>query len=148
MEGTIRNQRYFLCRRRGIYYCEDTQTRKQISLLTKDGAEAQTLLLARNEAARQPTLNMKPARTCLAAADPKALARTWGYLREEIIRIKTDDKQRRWKTIARPKPMDSIRNIPLIEIRAEHPLHVLQQEVEDQDAGLKNHCQVRRPGRC
>src|SRR5262245_10386532 len=42
-----------LFRRAGIFNSEDSVTRKQESLRTRDEAEARTLLHARNEAARQ-----------------------------------------------------------------------------------------------
>lgn len=46
--------RFILYRRKlgGMFYVEDTTTRKQESLGTKNRAEATTLLNARNEAAR------------------------------------------------------------------------------------------------
>ena len=47
-------QRFILFRRHGTYYCQDTETRKQLSLRTRDEAEARTLLQARNESFRQP----------------------------------------------------------------------------------------------
>ena len=120
------NQRYILYRRAGVYYCQDTQTRKQTSLRTKDKAEAQTLLNAKNESARQPILNMQLARTYLAASDPNATGRTWQYVLEEIIRTKSGENQVRWQTTAKSKQLDSIRSLALIETRAEHLLHVLQ----------------------
>ena len=52
-------QRFILFRRAGVYYSEDTTTRKQISLRTKDEAEALTLLHSKNEAHRQPALTPK-----------------------------------------------------------------------------------------
>jgi len=52
-------QRFILFRRGRVYYCEDTITRKQESLRTQDKAEALTLLHAKNEAARQPFLNLR-----------------------------------------------------------------------------------------
>ena len=48
--------RFILYCRAGVFYCEDTVTRKQQSLKTKDREEAQALLHARNEALRQPAL--------------------------------------------------------------------------------------------
>lgn len=48
--------RFILFRRGGVYYCEDTTTRKQSSLKTKNKGEALTLLNARNESFRQPQL--------------------------------------------------------------------------------------------
>jgi len=58
--------RFILFRRSGIYYYEDTTTKKQLSLRTKDEAEALTLLHAKNESHRAPTLNRQIARTYLA----------------------------------------------------------------------------------
>jgi DNA repair protein RadC len=46
-------QRFILFKRAGVYYSEDTVTRKQHSLRTKDEAEALTLLHSKNEAHRQ-----------------------------------------------------------------------------------------------
>jgi len=47
-------------------------TRKQHSLRTKDEAEALTILHSKNEAHRQPVLNLQIARTYLTAIDPRA----------------------------------------------------------------------------
>ena len=50
---------FILYRRNGIYYCEDTTTRKQHSLKTRDEAAAKALLHSKNEAFRQPILNQQ-----------------------------------------------------------------------------------------
>jgi hypothetical protein len=50
-------QRFILFRRAGVFYCEDTITRKQSSLRTKDHGEALTLLNTKNEATRQTHFN-------------------------------------------------------------------------------------------
>ena len=63
--------RFILFRRGTVFYCEDTNTRKQISLRTKDEGEALTLLHSKNEAHRQPVLNLHIARTYLTATDPE-----------------------------------------------------------------------------
>ena len=55
--------RFIMFRRSGVYYSEDTVTRKQHSLRTKDESEAMTLLNAKNESFRQPVLNRQIART-------------------------------------------------------------------------------------
>ena len=39
-------QRFILFRRNRTFYCEDTETRRQLSLRTRDEAEARTLLAA------------------------------------------------------------------------------------------------------
>ena len=60
--------RFILYRRKlgGMFYVEDTQTRKQESLGTKDRVEAKALLNARNESVRQPQLNRQIAKAYLA----------------------------------------------------------------------------------
>lgn len=57
-------QRFILYRRKvgGMFYIEDTETRKQESLGTKDRAEAKSLLNARNESVRQLQLNLQIAK--------------------------------------------------------------------------------------
>jgi len=47
-------QRFILFRRAGVFYSEDTATRKQTSLRTKDQAEAITLLNTKNAAIYWP----------------------------------------------------------------------------------------------
>lgn len=120
------NQQFLLFRRGDVYYCEDTRTGKQTSLRTKDWTEAQTLLHSRNEAARQPVLNLLIARAYLTAADPLAASRTWQHVLDEIILTKRGENQHRWRTVAKPKALDPIRSRKLIETQAEHVLHVLQ----------------------
>jgi hypothetical protein len=63
IHSNIMNQRFILFRRAGVFYYEDTTTGKQLSLRTKNEAEALTLLNARNESFRQPVLNRQIART-------------------------------------------------------------------------------------
>ncbi len=120
------NQRYILFLRAGVFYYEDRQSGKQLSLRTKDRAEALTLLHAKNESTRQPALNLQMARVYLGAADPLVTTRTWQTVMDEIIRTKTGANQARWITCAKSKQFDSIRARRLIETQAEHLLHVLQ----------------------
>jgi len=64
-KGNIMKQCYILFRRSGVFYYEDTTTGKQLSLRTKDEAEARTLLNAKNESFRQPVLKFLSVRlTC------------------------------------------------------------------------------------
>ena len=59
-------QRFILFRRAGVFYYEDTTTGKQLSLRTKNEAEASTLLHAKNESHRQPVLNRQIATLTVA----------------------------------------------------------------------------------
>ena len=60
-------RRYILYRRKrgGMFYIEDTETRKQESTGTRNRAEATSLLNARNESIRQPQLNQRVRRVQL-----------------------------------------------------------------------------------
>jgi hypothetical protein len=51
--------RFILFRRAGVFYCEDTCTKKQSRLRTKDETEETALLNARNESFGQPVLNLQ-----------------------------------------------------------------------------------------
>jgi hypothetical protein len=63
-------QRFILFRRAGVFYCEDTSTGKQSSFRPRDEKDARNLLHAKNEAVRQPRLNLQMARADMIAADP------------------------------------------------------------------------------
>ena len=89
------NQRFILFRRGGVFYTEDTATGKQASLRTRDAAEAQTLLHARNESFRQPALNLQIARAYLAGSDPEVATRTWKTVMDEMTRTKTGNTRDR-----------------------------------------------------
>ena len=82
----MRLQQFRMYQRNGTFYVEEVATKKQESLRTKSKQEALVLLAAKNEAARQPALNLQIARSYLAASDPFMPKRTW-----------QDDCQGLWK---------------------------------------------------
>src|SRR5437762_12039758 len=84
-------RRFTLYRRKlgGMFYIEDTQTRKQESLGTKDRREAESLLNTRNEAARQPHLNLQIAKAYLSGTDSGVSTRTWQNALDAIIDTKS-----------------------------------------------------------
>jgi hypothetical protein len=91
-------KRFILFRRAGVYYSEATVTRKQHSLRTKDEAEALTILHSKNEAHRQPVLNLQIARTYLTAIDPEVAKRTWQVPMDEMTKTKTGPTHHRRET--------------------------------------------------
>jgi hypothetical protein len=96
-------QRFILYRRKvgGMFYVEDTETRKQESLGTKDRIEAKALLNARNESARQPQLNLHIAKAYLAGTDSGVATRTRQNALDAIIECKTGSTQYRWHRTVR-----------------------------------------------
>src|SRR5690349_12591747 len=87
--------RYRLFRRGGVFYCHDNTTGKQTSLRTRDKTEAHTLFHARNEACRQPILNLQIARTYLSAADPEIGKRSWQAVMDAMANTKSGVTLRR-----------------------------------------------------
>ncbi len=61
-DNPVMKTKYTLFRRGEMFYMQDSATGKQTSLHTKDETEAKSLLNARNEAQRQPVLNLHLAR--------------------------------------------------------------------------------------
>jgi integrase len=112
---------------RNAYYCFDTQTRRRESLGTGDATEAQRLVDTRNEAVRQPAMNLQIAQVYLQHADPALSTRTWQHVMEQVISTKTGPTRERWEYAIRDKAFNAIRHRKLIETTSEHFLVVLNQ---------------------
>ena len=120
------NQRFALFRRGEVFYCEDRTTGKQTSLRTRNEGDAQRLLHAKNEALRDPMLNLQIARAYLSAGDPSLRSRTWQHVMDQIQSTKTGPTRERWEYAKKDKAFDRIRNRNLIETNAEDLLAVLK----------------------
>jgi len=118
-------QRFILFRRAGIYYAEDTVSRKQSSLRTKDQAEALTLLNAKNESFRQPVLNLQIARAYLTATDPAMGQRPWQMVMEQMQTHGKESTKTRCACAMKSKAFDRLRRIKLLETTAEDFLTIL-----------------------
>jgi integrase len=114
------------CRASGVWYLEDKETRHQESLRTRDEAEAKRLLQARNEAQRQPAINIQIARAYLTASDPKLVSRTWQEVMDGLVALKRGTNGLRWERAIHDQGFDGLRQLPLIETRADHFLDVLE----------------------
>ena len=115
-------------RRGNVYWVQNNATGKQESLGTRDRSTALRLLNARNEAQRQPLINLQIARAYLSASDPDSAKRTWAMVMEEMIKTKRDARtatRRRYAVAIQDKQLDLIRHLPLMETRSEHFLRVL-----------------------
>src|ERR1700746_1357720 len=121
-------QRFILYRRKlgGTFYIEDTETRKQESLGTKDRSEAKSLLNARNESVRQPQLNLQIAKAYLAGTDSGVATRTWQAALDALVETKHGPTQERWMRAAKDKALDGLRQKTIIETQAENLLQALK----------------------
>jgi len=102
-KGIVMKQRFILFRRADMFYCEDTDTGKQTSLRTKDKDEAQRLLNAKNEAEKQPAINLQIARAYLAASDPQVATRNWQFVMDEAAKLKEGSTGDRWARAMRDR---------------------------------------------
>ena len=110
----------------GCFFVENTTTRQQSSLRTRDQEEAQRLLAAKNEAHREPLVCLQVARAYLNAADPLIRTRTWQTVMDTMGETKLGSTQKRWITACKDRSIDCIRQRKLIETRAEEFWKVLK----------------------
>ena len=103
--------RLFL-RRKSVYYAFDKTTKNVESLKTKDKDEATRLLLALNEAGKQPAMNLGLARVYLKHSDPMVSQRTWQHILDEIIKLKSGPTQYRWQSAAKDCPLQMPQSSP------------------------------------
>lgn len=113
-------------KRSGVYYSQDSTTGTQVSLRTKDEAEAVTLLNAKNEATRQSGMNLQIAQVYLQHGDPTLAKRTWQDVMEAMAPLKTGPTLIRWNRATRDTAFDSLRGLKLMETNAAHFLKVLK----------------------
>ena len=111
--------KYTLFRRGGVYYSQDSATGKQTSLRTKDETEARSLLNARNEAQRQPVLNLHLARAYLTASDPAFVERTWQTVMAQLQARGKESSRERFATAFKSPALDGLRHKKLLETTAD-----------------------------
>jgi hypothetical protein len=92
--------------RGGIFYCVDKTTGKRTSLLTTDPDEARQIVEAKNQAGRQPALNLHIAKAYLAGTDSGIATRTWQQALDALMTpswrvTRNGSRRKRWGTTAR-----------------------------------------------
>ena len=107
-------------RRGEVFWCQDNETGRQETLRTKERDVAERLLNAKNEAYQQPIINLHIARAYLLVGDPEIGKRTWQFVMEEIVKLKHGETERRWHVAIKDKALKSIRDLPILETRADH----------------------------
>ena len=121
-------RRFILYRRKrgGMFYLEDTQSKKQESLHTRNRADAVSVLNARNESTRQPQLNLQIAKAYLSGTDSSVTTRTWQTAIESLTNSKSGANQHRWRIAARDKAFAPLLPRVIIETPGELLLTVMQ----------------------
>ena len=125
----------------GTYYCEDLVTKKQETLKTRDKEEAFRLVAARNETENAPAFSRQLARVYWKAGDSAAATRTWQHIMDEIPKLKNGSTRERWLTAIKDKAFDSIRELVVLETKAEHFLKILEGATVSTNSYLRRmHC--------
>jgi hypothetical protein len=121
-------KRFRLIRRgeRNTYYCFDTLTNRRESLQTNDADAAQRIIDAKNDALRQPVLNLNIARAYLAGADSGFTTRTWRNALSSLIETKQGPTKDRWLRAAKDKALLPLLDRIIAETQAENLFAVLR----------------------
>jgi integrase len=113
--------------RSGVFYAiQDNLSGRQESLRTRNRAEAERLLHAKNEAAREPLLNRDLGRVYLSASDPDSTKRTWRAVMKEIRTHGRPSTQLRYDRAMRDTALNGLRDKPIIETTAADLLAALR----------------------
>ncbi|HEY3854413.1 MAG TPA: hypothetical protein VGO67_08485 [Verrucomicrobiae bacterium] len=121
--------RYRLIRRGirgGCFYCVDTNSGKRTSLGTSNADEAQQIIQARNQAERQPVLNLQIAKAYLAGADKGLTTRTWKQAMETLTESKQGPNRDRWLRVAKDRALVPLLPRTIVDTPGELLLKCLQ----------------------
>jgi transcriptional/translational regulatory protein YebC/TACO1 len=89
----------------GTFYCVDSKTRKRTSLGKATKGEARQIVDAKNQAERQPMLNLQLAKAYLAGTDAEMPKRTWQHALEVVTETKRGANKERWKRVAKDRAL-------------------------------------------
>lgn len=111
--------------RGGQFYCVDSKTGQRSSLKTKDRDVAEQLVLAKNQANRQPMLNRQIAKAYLSGTDAAMSTRTWQDAFNAIIERKHGTTRERWERAVKNKHLNPLRQQVIVETQPDHLWQVL-----------------------
>ena len=101
------------------FYCVDSESGKRFSLKTKDLDAARQVVLAKNQAIRQPTLNRQIAKAYLSGTDAGMSTRTWQTALEAMVERKHGPTRDRWERGIKNHALDLIRHCVIVETQPE-----------------------------
>lgn len=113
------NHRFWLFRRRGIFYVEDTLTRRQESLGTRDLRVAEQLRSAKETAFLQPHATLAIGKAYLAAHDPQLVRRTWRSVMDDFVQRGQDQTRERKVRAMNSAPFRILASRKLVETTAD-----------------------------
>jgi hypothetical protein len=108
------------------FYCVDTRTTKRFSLQTNSEDSARQIVAAKNQAERQPVLNLQIAKAYLAGTDNGITTRTWHDAMAALTNTKQGANQERWRRVAKDKALAPLLPGIIIETQGELLLRVMR----------------------
>src|SRR5262249_39225038 len=93
---------------------------------TQDEEAATQIVQAKNQALRQPVLNLNIAKAYLAGSESGIATRTWQNAFDAIIAMKEGETKLRWQRAAKEKPFGLIAKKTIVETHHELFLEVLK----------------------
>ncbi len=118
-------QRFYIYRRRDVYYLQDSRTGKQQSLETKDKNEALRLLEIKRQSTADTGFNQIVLKTCLTTQDPLMARRTWQTVMDQIQTHGKESSRKRYTRALKSKAFARLRNVKLVETNADDFLAIL-----------------------
>jgi integrase len=108
------------------FYCFDNDTRQRTSLKTKDRDAAEQIVLAKNQALRQPSLNLQIAKAYFAGTDNGVNTRTWKDAIEALTNTKHGANKERWQRVAKDLALAPLLPLIIVETKGEALLRAMQ----------------------
>lgn len=112
-------QKFWLCKRKSVFFSFDSETGKRESLHTSDREEALRIIRAKNDATIQPAINISIAKAYLVGTNPMLLERTWAFVMQQYCAVKKDSTRLRRERAVKSTAFNAIRNKRLVETTAE-----------------------------
>ena len=112
--------------RGGLFYCVDSLTGTRSSLKTKDRDAAEQIVFAKNQALRQPALNLQIAKAYLAGTDSGVATRTWQQAVEALTNTKYGANKDRWLRVPTDAALAPLLPQVIIETKGEAILKAIQ----------------------
>ena len=110
----------------GIFYCVDSKTGKRTSLGKSSKEESRQIVDAKNQAERQPMLNLQLAKAYLSGSNSEMSRRTWQHALETLTETKQSANKERWQRVAKDQALALLLPVVIVETQAELILKVLQ----------------------
>jgi len=117
--GQIIHPFHWLFQQHGVFYLQDSQTRRKESLHTRDRGEAECLWAAHNDAAQNPAVGMALAKAYLSAHNQKITKRRWQMVMNHFCARDQPQTQAHRKLVTKRTGFNLIRSKKLLENTAD-----------------------------